>query len=448
MANELQSVLDNILNDKNTNLLPENLRKDVTALGVTGTYGGLDTSDATAVEADILNGKTAYARGVKITGSMQTVEPYNTFEVSDVYSSDLNTEMRYTSENPICLKRNAGLIIDNESLASAIRLTADIIKKDVSILGIVGTLEVGVDTLDANATASDIAVDRSAYVKGVKVIGTLPVVSDTSSPKSLGESSNTYYLNNGLTLRFPKVDDEIIRNGALLEVHTSNEQIATAINLKSNQIKEGNTIFGVTGTVKELKGQIKVVDPLTTSQVISPDENYNALTKVTVNKVSSSIDSNIVPENIKEGVSILGVTGSFQGSDTTEDATAEASDIVQGKTAYARGEKLTGTMPLKNNTTTTMTPNLSVESSTNNIIIKSSDLSTLYENGIAFKGGYIQFKISQSQLADLLGINSTMIAEGSTVLGIQGTFAGTGMLTKEEYDECLGIVNNILDVQE
>ena len=40
MANELQTKLDAILLDKNTNLLPENLKKDVTCLGVTGTYEG------------------------------------------------------------------------------------------------------------------------------------------------------------------------------------------------------------------------------------------------------------------------------------------------------------------------------------------------------------------------------------------------------------------------
>lgn len=44
------------------------------------------------------------------------------------------------------------------------------------------------------------------------------------------------------------------------------------------------------------------------------------------------------PENIKNGVSILGVTGTY-----TSDANATANDIVTGKTAYANGQKLTGT---------------------------------------------------------------------------------------------------------
>ena len=40
MANELQTKLDAILLDKNTNLLPENLKAGVNCLGVTGTYEG------------------------------------------------------------------------------------------------------------------------------------------------------------------------------------------------------------------------------------------------------------------------------------------------------------------------------------------------------------------------------------------------------------------------
>ncbi len=55
------------------NLVAENIAKDVTIFGITGTHqggssGGTDTSDATATSADILSGKTAYVNGVKITG--------------------------------------------------------------------------------------------------------------------------------------------------------------------------------------------------------------------------------------------------------------------------------------------------------------------------------------------------------------------------------------------
>ena len=53
MSNQLQENLDAILLDKNTNLLPENIKKDVTILGVTGTLEGDNINDYIAVPADI-----------------------------------------------------------------------------------------------------------------------------------------------------------------------------------------------------------------------------------------------------------------------------------------------------------------------------------------------------------------------------------------------------------
>lgn len=73
MSNELQQTLSNILNDKNTNLLPENLKQGVTCLGVEGTMTeGIDTSDATATATDIVKDKTAYVNGEKITGTLES----------------------------------------------------------------------------------------------------------------------------------------------------------------------------------------------------------------------------------------------------------------------------------------------------------------------------------------------------------------------------------------
>ena len=46
-----------------------------------------------------------------------------------------------------------------------------------------------------------------------------------------------------------------------------------------------------------------------------------------------------VPGNIKVGVGILGQTGTY-----TADATASAGDILSGKSAYANGSKVTGTL--------------------------------------------------------------------------------------------------------
>lgn len=62
----------------------------------------------------------------------------------------------------------------------------------------------------------------------------------------------------------------------------------------------------------ECNKQEKTVTPSTVAQEVTPDENYTCLSKVTVEAVTSTIDSNITAENIKKDISILGVTGTLE----------------------------------------------------------------------------------------------------------------------------------------
>lgn len=89
--------------------------------------------------------------------------------------------------------------------------------------------------------------------------------------------------------------------------------------------------------------QEKTVVPLTDEVVVTADDSFDGLSKVTVGAVTSSIDSNITSENIKNGVEILGVLGTNIGD--TSDATATPADITAGKTAYIATGKAVGTAP-------------------------------------------------------------------------------------------------------
>ena len=83
-------------------------------------------------------------------------------------------------------------------------------------------------------------------------------------------------------------------------------------NILPTNIRQGVTILGVDGNLAPDKpDQSKSVNPTTSQQVVVADTGYE-LAQVTVNAVTNDIDSNIIPENIKEGVSILGVEGNLK----------------------------------------------------------------------------------------------------------------------------------------
>lgn len=86
----------------------------------------LNTSDATATSSDILLNKTAYARGEKITGAIESLAEQQYIPTIEDISIPLG---KYLSGNQI-LKGSPNLLSEN-------------IKKGVEIFGVTGTLEGG-----------------------------------------------------------------------------------------------------------------------------------------------------------------------------------------------------------------------------------------------------------------------------------------------------------------
>jgi hypothetical protein len=87
-------------------------------------------------------------------------------------------------------------------------------------------------------------------------------------------------------------------------------------NIIPDNIKKGVSILGVQGALEEeqIDLQAKFVEPKKTAQTILPDSNYDALSRVEVGAVTSAVDKNIQPGYIKKGVDILGVVGTLEGT--------------------------------------------------------------------------------------------------------------------------------------
>jgi len=84
-------------------------------------------------------------------------------------------------------------------------------------------------------------------------------------------------------------------------------------NITAGNIKNGVSILGVAGSVVELDGTTVSLSPSTSQQTVTPTAPHNGFTSVTVDAVTSAIDANIVAGNIKDGITILGVTGNYTG---------------------------------------------------------------------------------------------------------------------------------------
>lgn len=192
----LKQKANSILDEKNEKIIPENIKKDVIIFDVEGTLEGIDTSDATATADDLAQDATAYVNGVKISGSLRDYRETSSVvnflgDISYVNQQNEAVIMTYeagssASDMIISNKTILNGQISCSKLASDIGLTANILKKNETVLGVVGTLETGgIDTSDATAIASDIINGKTAYVDGEKITGTY-------YPQAIGNNNITF----------------------------------------------------------------------------------------------------------------------------------------------------------------------------------------------------------------------------------------------------------------
>lgn len=145
---ELKTNLEQILQEKETKIIPENIKKDVQIFDVTGTLEtGIDTSSDNPITTnDVVQGKEGFVNGEKITGTLIDRRNSEVVEINTV--SNIQVDVAGTIMI-ISTKQFANIVADSSTkfnvniemsqMAEAIGLTADKIKSGETILGITGT---------------------------------------------------------------------------------------------------------------------------------------------------------------------------------------------------------------------------------------------------------------------------------------------------------------------
>ncbi len=194
------------------------------------------------------------------------------------------------------------------------------IRKGVKIGKVTGTLEGGVTqrrgTRAANVNNQDITADSSTleqvftYDEGYDGIGIFTLLPYLLQSKTVSSStsSQTIAPDQGYDGLY-----QVIISPYTLESRTVNSSTT------SQTVTPGQGYDGLSSvTVNPYTFDTKSVDPSTVSQTVN--SSADGMSSVSVSAVTSSIDSNIQAGNIKDGVTILGVTGNLASGDWVADA--------------------------------------------------------------------------------------------------------------------------------
>ena len=357
-----------------------------TILGIEGTAvvgEGIDTSDATATSAEILEGFNAYVNDEKIEGALRNLSgasvnaPVNQVKYTGTSLEIVSNPSTFGYMDDLTEIKGS---IQNETITNAVGLTAEKITKGTTVMGVTGTAET-LDTSDATVAAIDIRADKTAYANGKKVVGTMPEYnSQTITPSATTQTLTNGYYTNLKIMGDPDLTAENIKKGVSIfnivgtletTITEGTETVVTADTLiwkiipPSNPNAWGGTSITDPGE-KTYDYTYYQQTPVSEWSTVFERLSYNEDIDATTPRVGDFLVGTepytyangekfdivaVVTKIVEETTDYIGFeahTIAYQPSpktlaEQTADATATAATIFEGKTAYVKGELISGT---------------------------------------------------------------------------------------------------------
>ena len=366
-------------------LTPNNVKKNVEILDIVGTYGS-----------------SAQAKTVNPTIHGVTVYP--------------DVEAEYLSQvvvNPVTASIDANI-------------TASNIRKGISILGVEGTFDGDFyfqkKTVQPSAN-SDITVEPDDTYDALEQVIIKKVTANIDADIQPGNIRNgvnilgvvgTYAPEPSMTNKtiYPTTSRQVVLpdEGYGYFDKVTVEGVSSSIdgNIKSDNIKKGVSILGVAGTVEPVDSEDLVLEPSVEEKVYTPSKNKNAINQVTVLPVTAAIDEKIAGTNIKKGVKILGVEGTYEGVSSLQTKTVIPTTETQEITADEGYDALS---------------NVTVEAiQTEDLYVEPSTSSKIYTRE---EGKYINSVEVGQVTSDIdANIQPENIKQNMSILGVVGTYKG------------------------
>lgn len=463
MNNELQTLLDAIKLDKDTNLTPETLKEGISCLGIQGAveieegtilYPSIEAMNAAGAEEGEfaivyreeekeLTSTTAFSKVIfpetvvlpevvseKIGFIFRRADGVSTpqfdtstyFELHDegfggqfVITPGYTAAVSYTTTDGITFNREALYVITSSETMET--------PED-------GLLDFGNDLIPVLEKPEDMDLDVADtlwhdYIKYFMIL-----------PPEIYEGAYRY--ENGAWNKCTDIASSDDTTSTMFDIISGksacsqNVKITGNLELKTELAVEQKTPyfkneFSVEAVTENNVNKLKVVScPL--SERIALEEGTVLTIKQNQSSVAEAIG--LTADQIIEGNTILGVEGTGITGIDTSDATAIAEDILVGKTAYAKGEKITG----------------SLAPVTNSKIIPSADLhAIIYGDGnnlqfvyqfpnkeLFWENSYIVMTPTGADILAQSAVTSDFIMKGYSVLGLWGTATADATATAED----------------